>query len=99
MIAGRLADKEVKKWIKKRNGEFIPEDRLRSAVFGAFILFPLPVLGYGLVVQFLKGTAGFVLALVFYFLAGVGVGLRTLVAYYSFLLLIFFIVLSISLFR
>ncbi|KAK7419882.1 hypothetical protein QQX98_003069 [Neonectria punicea] len=46
-VGGRWADYTVKKWIKKRGGVRIPEDRLRSAVPFIGLIIPGSMLIYG----------------------------------------------------
>jgi hypothetical protein len=46
-FGGRWADQTVKKWIRKRNGERRPEDRLRSVVPWMGIGMPICMLIYG----------------------------------------------------
>ncbi|KXN87009.1 hypothetical protein AN958_09355 [Leucoagaricus sp. SymC.cos] len=70
---GRLSDKIVVDWKKKRNGEWYPEDRLRASLPGALFLCPLSALGCGLVTQYIKGYLGLALNLILLFLNGVGI--------------------------
>lgn len=73
IFAGRLSDNMVKKWRKRRGGEWVPEDRLRATLFSAAVLLPLSVLGSGLATQFVGGPTGLVLNLICLFFNGVGV--------------------------
>jgi hypothetical protein len=72
-IGGHLADHTVKQWLKKRSDAFVPEDRLRATLYGAALIMPLSVLGFGLVTQFWAGAGGLVVVLVLWFTFGVGV--------------------------
>ncbi|KZP03569.1 MFS general substrate transporter [Athelia psychrophila] len=72
VFTGRLSDHTVKKWIKRRGGEWVPEDRLRSAIFASAFLVPMSVLCAGLATQFVGGTPGLVLNLICLFFNGLG---------------------------
>lgn len=71
-MAGRLADRVIIHWKKKRNGVWYPEDRLRASFPGALVLVPLSVLGCGLATQYIAGYIGLTLNLVSLFFNGVG---------------------------
>lgn len=73
-IAGRLSDAIVVKWRKRRNGEWVPEDRLRAATLGAGILVPISLILCGVFTTFVPGTLGLVLNLMAFFMNGLGVG-------------------------
>ncbi|KAF7983021.1 hypothetical protein HWV62_24660 [Athelia sp. TMB] len=73
VFSGRLSDYMVKKWRKRRGGEWVPEDRLRAAIFSSAVLVPASVLCSGLVVQFVGGTLGLVLSLLCLFFNGMAV--------------------------
>ncbi|KAF2189096.1 MFS general substrate transporter [Zopfia rhizophila CBS 207.26] len=47
MVGGRYSDWTVKKWIVKRGGDRLPQDRLNSGMFSFFILIPAASLIYG----------------------------------------------------
>ena len=79
-IAGHISDLTVIKWRKRRNGEWVPEDRLRATLFAAGVLVPLSVLISGLAVRFIPGIAGIVICLVCLFMNGIGVSV-TVTAY------------------
>ncbi|CAK7201290.1 hypothetical protein SEUCBS139899_003993 [Sporothrix eucalyptigena] len=68
-FGGRYADYMVRRWIKKRNGVRIPEDRLRSALPFIGIIIPACVLIYGWGVE--RGVGGIPLAVVMLFVQGV----------------------------
>ncbi|KAK4071170.1 uncharacterized protein Triagg1_6201 [Trichoderma aggressivum f. europaeum] len=69
-MGGRWADRTVMKWIKKRNGVRIPEDRLRSAVPFMAILMPSCILVYGWAVD--RAVGGIPVPVIMLFLQGVG---------------------------
>ncbi|KKF97027.1 Dityrosine transporter 1 [Ceratocystis platani] len=68
-IGGRYADYTVRKWIQKRGGERIPEDRLRSAIPFMGIAMPACIIVYGWSVE--KNVGGIPLALITLYLQGV----------------------------
>jgi len=55
IIGGRYSDVIVRRWILKRNGKRIPEDRLRAGLIPFGILLPGTVLVYGWCVDQQKG--------------------------------------------
>ncbi|KAK5662721.1 hypothetical protein OQA88_6127 [Cercophora sp. LCS_1] len=69
LIGGRYADHTVKKWIKKRDGVRIPEDRMRSALPFMGVIIPACVLAYGWGVE--KNAGGIPLAVIMLFVQGV----------------------------
>ena len=71
-LAGRLSDRIVVYYRKKRGGEWYPEDRLRATLLGALIV-PLSVLASGLLTEYVPGTLGLTLNLVCLFMNGFGV--------------------------
>ncbi|KZP12960.1 MFS general substrate transporter [Athelia psychrophila] len=83
IFAGRISDHMVKKWKKRRGGEWVPEDRLRAAIFGSAFLVPVSVLCSGLATQFVGGTPGLVLNLICLFFNGLSLTsvLSTISAY------------------
>lgn len=66
---GRWADHVVKKWIRKRNGVRIPEDRLRSGVPFLACVIPACILIYGWSVE--KTVGGIPLPVIVLFIQGV----------------------------
>ncbi|OBZ75053.1 MFS antiporter QDR3 [Grifola frondosa] len=72
-LAGRMSDRIVVKWRKRRGGKWVPEDRLRAALFGGLVFVPFSVLLSGLTTQFVKGPVGIVLNLACLFMNGIGV--------------------------
>ncbi|KAI9172387.1 putative transporter AQR1 [Paramyrothecium foliicola] len=69
-IGGRWADRTVKKWIKKRGGVRVAEDRLRSAVPSLGLLMPGCILVYGWTVD--QAVGGIPVPVIAMFLQGVG---------------------------
>ncbi|GJJ11730.1 hypothetical protein Clacol_005968 [Clathrus columnatus] len=72
-ISGRLADRAIIKGRIKRQGKWIPEDRLRACLPGALLLLPASLIGYALTTIHVPGRLGLCLTLVFLFLNGLGV--------------------------
>ncbi|OIW23664.1 MFS general substrate transporter [Coniochaeta ligniaria NRRL 30616] len=68
-FGGRYADYVVKRWIKKRGGVRVPEDRMRSALPFMGIIIPACMLVYGWSVQ--KEVGGIPLPVITMFLQGV----------------------------
>ncbi|GME86466.1 unnamed protein product [Ambrosiozyma monospora] len=54
-VGGRYADYTVKKWMKKRNGAFVPEDRLKSGLIAQGFIQPVCMLIYGWCLRYKKG--------------------------------------------
>lgn len=71
-LIGPWSDRTVNKWIEKRDGERIPEDRLRCALTGSGLILPVSILVTGAMMQYVTGAAGLALSLVFLFVSGVG---------------------------
>ena len=71
--AGRIADRTVVYWRKRRGGEWIPEDRLRAALLGAGLFVPMSVLLAGITIKYVPGTPGIILNLMWLFMNGIGV--------------------------
>ncbi|KAG7693506.1 hypothetical protein KL929_000516 [Ogataea haglerorum] len=69
-IGGRFADFTVKRWIKKRGGERIPEDRLRSATYSLGFVMPVFMIIYGWSLQ--KKVGGMALPIVSMFFYALG---------------------------
>jgi len=72
-LAGRLSDRSVIYWRARRNGEWVPEDRLRVTMIGAVFLVPVSVLCSGIFTRYVPGTVGIVLNLLCLFANGLGV--------------------------
>ncbi|KZT74125.1 MFS general substrate transporter [Daedalea quercina L-15889] len=74
-LAGRLSDKTVVRWRKRRGGEWVPEDRLRAGLPALATLVPLSVLLFGFTAQYVDGRLGIALCLAWLFMNGIGVDL------------------------
>lgn len=72
-ISGRLADRAVIQGRTKRQGKWVPEDRLRTCLPAALLLLPISLIGYALTTVYVPGRLGLCLTLVFLFLNGLGV--------------------------
>ncbi|KAH7911119.1 major facilitator superfamily domain-containing protein [Hygrophoropsis aurantiaca] len=72
-LAGRLSDIVVKRWRKKRKGEWVPEDRLRATFIGGLILVPFSVASSGFITTYVDGPVGLGLNLLCLFTNGLGV--------------------------
>jgi len=68
-FGGRWADRTVKKWIGKRNGERVPEDRLRSCLISMGVIIPGCMLIYGWSIE--KDKGGIPLPVIVMFVQGV----------------------------
>ncbi|KAF2084682.1 MFS general substrate transporter [Saccharata proteae CBS 121410] len=68
-FGGRWADHTVKKWIKLRGGERVPEDRIRSALPALGVVIPACILIYGWSIEEAKG--GIPLPVIVMFVQGV----------------------------
>lgn len=66
---GRYADYVTRRWIKKRDGKRIPEDRLRSALPFMGIIMPACMLVYGWTVE--KAVGGIPVPVIMMFVQGV----------------------------
>ena len=58
---------------EKRNGVWVPEDRLRAVWLGGLVLVPISVTLSGFTTAYVDGTLGLVINLVCFFTNGVGV--------------------------
>ncbi|TFK50048.1 MFS general substrate transporter [Heliocybe sulcata] len=72
-LAGAISDRIVIKYRELRNGEHVPEDRLRAAIPGILVFAPLSVLVSGIVTEYVPGTLGIVINLGCLFVNGVGI--------------------------
>lgn len=68
-FGGRWADYVVKKWIRKRNGVRVPEDRLRSCLVAMGVVIPACMLLYGWSIE--KEVGGIPLPVIVMFVQGV----------------------------
>jgi MFS family permease len=76
-IAGRISDITSRQWRQKRQGVWVPEDRLRKTWIGALVLCPLSIAASGLLTTFVDGPIGLALNLLCLFSNGAGVCPRT----------------------
>ncbi|KIJ12561.1 hypothetical protein PAXINDRAFT_82771, partial [Paxillus involutus ATCC 200175] len=74
-IAGYLSDMVVRRQKDKRNGVWVPEDRLRATYVGGLILVPLSLVVAGLTTTYIDGPVGLAINLVCLFTNGLGVDL------------------------
>ena len=81
-LSGRLSDRIILYYRKKRGSVWYPEDRLRAALPGALIFVPLSVLISGLLTEYVPGTLGLVLNFVCLFANGLGVIFQLLPLYF-----------------
>ncbi|PPR07301.1 hypothetical protein CVT26_012420 [Gymnopilus dilepis] len=72
-LVGRISDRTVISWRKKRGGIWYPEDRLRASLIPFALIVPIPLVLYGLANQFVDGTLGLVLCLICLYINGIGV--------------------------
>ncbi|KAJ5504531.1 Major facilitator superfamily domain general substrate transporter [Penicillium fimorum] len=70
VVGGRLSDHAVKKWILKRNGVRLPQDRLNSGLATLFGVLPIATLIYCWTLQ--EEVGGMVVPIIAAFFAGVG---------------------------
>jgi MFS family permease len=69
LFGGRYADYVVRKWIRKRDGVRVPEDRLKSCLIFVGIIIPSWILIYGWTVE--KAVGGIPVPVISMFLQGV----------------------------
>ncbi|KAF8129158.1 major facilitator superfamily domain-containing protein [Boletus edulis] len=72
-LAGRISDKMVRRAKEKRNGVWVPEDRLRAVWIGGLVLVPISVTLSGFTTAYVDGTVGLIINLVCFFTNGIGV--------------------------
>lgn len=70
IIGGKLSDQAVKRYIRKRNGQRLPEDRLNSTLPAVLVVLPLGTLLFGWSVQ--NKVGGMALPIVSSFTQGLG---------------------------
>ena len=80
---GRISDRTVISWRKKRGGIWYPEDRLRASLIPFALIVPIPLVLYGLANQFVDGTLGLVLCLICLYINGIGVSFILLLGHFS----------------
>ncbi|OLN85267.1 Dityrosine transporter 1-like protein 3 [Colletotrichum chlorophyti] len=69
-VGGRISDHTVKRYMRKRNGLRLPQDRLNSSLPAIFLILPIGTLIYGWSVQ--KEAGGMPLPIVSSFFQGLG---------------------------
>lgn len=70
VLGGKLSDRAVKRWIQKRNGVRLPQDRLNSGLTTLFGVVPISALIYGWTLQ--EQVGGMPVPIISAFFAGVG---------------------------
>lgn len=70
VVGGKLSDHAVKKWIIKRDGVRLPQDRLNSGIATLFGVLPVATLIYGWTLE--EEVGGMVVPIIAAFFAGVG---------------------------
>jgi MFS family permease len=70
VVGGKLSDRAVKKWILKRNGVRLPQDRLNSGIATLFGVLPGATLIYCWTLE--EEVGGMVVPIIAAFFAGVG---------------------------
>ncbi|KAM0750703.1 MFS general substrate transporter [Meredithblackwellia eburnea MCA 4105] len=71
-FTGRYADYVLKTWLKKRNGVYVPEDRLKATLIGGGFILPVSVLVLGWTMEYVGGTGGIVAAVILLVVDGIG---------------------------
>lgn len=69
-MGGKLSDRAVKKWIKRRNGVRLPQDRLNSGLITLFAVLPASTLIYAWTLQ--QEVGGMAVPIISAFTAGIG---------------------------
>ncbi|KAL8291929.1 hypothetical protein RQP46_002187 [Phenoliferia psychrophenolica] len=76
LIASRLiglyCDYTIKRWKKKRQGVYVPEDRLRASLIGGGFVFPVSVVSLGWTLEKGSGKGGIAAAVILLTLNGIG---------------------------
>ncbi|KAJ5880415.1 uncharacterized protein N7473_011468 [Penicillium subrubescens] len=70
VMGGKLSDRAVKRWIKKRNGVRLPQDRLNSGLITLFAVLPASTLIYAWTLQ--EEVGGMAVPIISAFTAGIG---------------------------
>ncbi|CAI7641059.1 unnamed protein product [Penicillium manginii] len=70
VVGGKLSDRAVKKWIVKRNGIRLPQDRLNSGLITLIVVLPASTLIYAWTLQ--QNVGGMPVPVISAFTAGVG---------------------------
>ncbi|TKA55056.1 hypothetical protein B0A53_02531 [Rhodotorula sp. CCFEE 5036] len=69
---GRYADWMLKHWLRRRNGVYVPEDRLYASLIGSAVILPLSVLALGWVLDKGSGKVGLAWVVILLFVDGIG---------------------------
>jgi MFS family permease len=72
-LAGRLSDRAIVRGRAKRQGVWVPEDRLRAALVSAGLLAPLSIILSGLITRYVPRHVGLGLNIVVLFINGLAV--------------------------
>ncbi|KAJ5884594.1 Major facilitator superfamily domain general substrate transporter [Penicillium tannophilum] len=70
VVGGKLSDRAVKKWIVKRGGVRLPQDRLNSGLITLFLVLPIGTLIYGWTLE--EGVGGMPVPIIAAFFAAIG---------------------------
>lgn len=73
---GRYADWMLKHWLRRRNGVYVPEDRLYASLIGSAVILPLSVLALGWVLDKGSGKVGLAWVVILLFVDGIGLMVR-----------------------
>ncbi|POY75477.1 putative Fructokinase [Rhodotorula taiwanensis] len=69
---GRYADWMLKRWLRRRKGVYVPEDRLYASLIGGGCILPLSVLALGWVLEKGSGKVGLAWVAILLFVDGIG---------------------------
>ncbi|GAA5820951.1 hypothetical protein JCM11251_001893 [Rhodosporidiobolus azoricus] len=69
---GRFADWTLARWLRKRNGVYVAEDRLKATLWGGGLILPGSVLALGWVLDRVGGKVGLAWTIILLFIDGVG---------------------------
>ncbi|KAF4614431.1 hypothetical protein D9613_003523 [Agrocybe pediades] len=72
-IVGRISDRTVISWRKRRGGVWYPEDRLRAALLPYALIIPITLVIFGLANQFIDGKLGLSICLICLYVNGIGI--------------------------
>ena len=70
ILGGQLSDRTVRKYIEKRNGFRLPQDRLKSGLLPLFLVLPIAALLYGWTLQ--EEVGGLAVPVITAFAGGMG---------------------------
>ena len=69
----------LKHWLRRRNGVYVPEDRLYASLIGSAVILPLSVLALGWVLDKGSGKVGLAWVVILLFVDGIGLMVRSVV--------------------